>query len=174
MRAFFRSFCAFLALTLACGLPAAHAAPVQPDKQARGTVRVVNGIFVRKIQDLNFATIGQWSGAGTATVNPDTDVMTTTGGVAFLSGFPYAAQFEAVSPVKGVVIIRIPNKPITITRVSGTETMTIDTWTLSGNSRRTVAAQEPFAFKIGGTLRIGANQAEGLYVGTFDVDIQYP
>ena len=33
------------------------------------------------------------------------------------------------------------------------------------------AAQQPFVFKVGGTLNVGANQAEGTYVGTFTVDI---
>lgn len=168
-----RYLCAIAAFALGFVAPAAQAAPAQPDKQARGTARIVNGIFVRKLQDLNFATLAVY-GAGTAVINPDTDTMTTTGGVAMLGGLAYAAQFEGVSPAKGVVIIRIPNKPIAVTRIDGTETMTVDSWTLSGNSRRTVASQEPFAFKVGATLRVGANQAEGLYVGTFDVDVQYP
>jgi hypothetical protein len=52
--------------------------------------------------------------------------------------------------------------------------MTVSNWTLSGDSRRTVAVQEPFGFKVGGTLFVNANQAEGLYLGTFDVEIQFP
>jgi hypothetical protein len=52
--------------------------------------------------------------------------------------------------------------------------MTVSNWTMSGNSNRTVAAQEPFTFKVGGTLFVNANQAEGAYIGTFNVDIQYP
>jgi hypothetical protein len=173
MRGFVCHFCALLALALGFAASAAHAAPVFPDKQARGTARIVNGIFVRKLQDLNFASLTTWA-AGTAVINPDTDAITTTGGVAYYSGLAYAAQFEGVSPIKGVVIIRIPNKPSTLTRIGGTETMTVDNWTLSGNSRRTVAAQEPFAFKVGGTLYVKAGQAEGTYVGTFQVEVQYP
>jgi hypothetical protein len=82
--------------------------------------------------------------------------------------------FEAVSPVKAVVIIRIPRQPITVTRFGGTETMTVSNWTLSGAGRRTLAAQEAYSFKVGGTLTVNANQAEGLYIGNFDVEIQYP
>jgi hypothetical protein len=114
------------------------------------------------------------TGAGTAVVNPNTDAMTTTGGVLHAGGFPYAALFEAVSPAKAVVIIRLPRNPITVTRVGGTETMRVSDWTLSGNNRRTLAAQEAYEFKVGGTLTVNANQAEGLYVGNFDVEIQYP
>jgi len=173
MRVIVRHLCALAAFALSFAAPAAHAAPVQPDKQARGTARIVNGIFVRKLQDLNFASLTV-AAAGTAIVNADNDTMTTTGGVAYHSGLAYAALFEAVSPVKGVVIIRIPNKPATLTRIGGTETMTVDNWTLSGPSRRVVAAHEPFDIKVGGTLKVAANQREGTYVGTFEVNIQYP
>ena len=151
----------------------ANAAPVQPDKQARGTVNIIASASVRKLEDLNFATLSVWS-AGTATVDPNTEAMTTTGGVVHTGGTPYSALFEAVSPVKNVVIIRIPRQPIAITRIGGTETMTVDNWTLDGSGNRNIVAKEPFSFRVGGRLNVGANQAEGLYVGTFNVDVQFP
>ena len=160
-----------LAALVAPGL--ARAAPVAPARQATATVRIAPPASVRKIEDLNFAYLSVTS-AGTAVVDPNTDAMTTTGGVIHAGGTPYAALFEGMSPVKAVVIIRIPRNPITVTRVGGTETMTVSNWTVSGQARRTVAAQEAFEFKVGGTLSVKANQAEGLYLGTFDVEVQYP
>lgn len=170
VRCFFLAIAGLLSITAA---GPAFAAPVRPDKQARATVTILPPIAVRKIEDLNFGTLSVWSG-GTAIVDPNTDTMTTTGGVVHSAGLAYAALFEAVSPRKGVVIIRIPNKPISVTRVGGTETMTVSNWTMSGASSRTAVAQEPFTFKVGGTLFVNNNQAEGLYTGTFTVDIQYP
>jgi hypothetical protein len=151
----------------------AHAAPVAPARQATGTVLVTQPAAVRKLEDLNFGTLAVWS-AGTAIINPNTDAMTTTGGVVYSTGLAYAAMFEAVSPVKNVVHIRLPKNAITITRVSGTETMTVDAWTISGSVNRNVVVKEPFSFKIGGTLHVNVNQAEGLYLGTFDVEVQFP
>ncbi|HET7816114.1 MAG TPA: DUF4402 domain-containing protein [Sphingomicrobium sp.] len=153
--------------------PLAHAAPVAPDRNATATVQIAPPASLRKLEDLNFAYLSVTT-AGTAIVDPNTDSMTTTGGVIHAGGVPYAALFEAVSPVKAVVIIRIPRNPITVTRVGGTETMTVSNWTLSGNSKRTVAAQEAFSFKVGGTLTVNSNQVEGLYRGTFTVEVQYP
>ena len=150
-----------------------HAAPVAPDRQATSTVVITPPASVRKMQDLNFASLTV-TGAGTAIVDPNTDGMTTTGGVLYVGGLHYAALFDAVSPALVVVIIRIPRNPITVTRVGGTETMTVSNWTLSGAARRTVVALQPFEFRVGGTLFVNANQAEGLYLGTFDVEIQYP
>ena len=141
---------------------------------ATGRAQILYPVQVRRLQDLNFGLLGVTT-AGTAVINPDTDALTTTGGVVALGGFPYAALFEAVSPRKGVVIVRLPKNPITLTRVGGTETMTVSTWTISGGGNsRNVAAQEAFAFAIGGTLTVNANQVEGAYQGTFDVEVQYP
>ena len=151
----------------------AQAAPVAPDKNATATVQLVKPTTFRKLQDLDFAYLAV-TAAGRATVNPNTDAMTTTGGAVHVGGTPYAALFNAISPTRTVVIIRIPRQPITVTRVGGTETMTVSDWTISGNSRRTVAAHEPFEFKVGGTLYVNAGQVEGTYVGTFEVDVQYP
>ena len=167
----------FLSLALA-GLPLTMAAapgaaaPVYADKQAKAVVDILPPISIRKLQDLNFATLAVY-GTGTAIIDPNTDAMTTTGGVTYLSGLAYSAMFEAVAPTKSVVHIRAPKKAITVTRVGGTETMTVDNFTVSGTGSRNVVAKEPFAFNIGGTLRVGANQAEGQYVGTFDVELQY-
>jgi hypothetical protein len=52
--------------------------------------------------------------------------------------------------------------------------MTAGAWTIDGSTNRNVPAKEAWAFKIGGTLFVNANQVEGLYVGTFAVDVQYP
>lgn len=169
-RALFPALLGLLVLFAPAGV---RAAPVAPDRQATGTVEIVPPATVRKLQDLNFASLSVL-GAGTAIVDPNTDTMTTTGGVIHAAGTPYAALFEGVSPIRGVVIIRLPRQPITLTRVGGTETMTVNNWTISGNARRTVVSQEPFNFKVGGTLNVNANQADGTYVGTFAVEVQYP
>lgn len=168
---FLLSIAGLLAIALAAPVSAAPTL-VYANKQARANVIVLPGISVRKLQDLNFATLGAFT-AGTATIDPNTDIMTTTGGVIHVGQTPWSALFEAVAPTKSVVHIRAPKKAITLTRVGGTETMTVDTFTISGSDTRNVVAKEPFAFSIGGTLRVGNNQAEGLYVGTFDIDLQY-
>jgi hypothetical protein len=167
----FRGLLAGLAALVAPAL--AHAAPVAPNKNATATVTITPPASVRKLEDLYFAYLTVTT-AGTAVVDPNTDTMTTTGGVIHVADVPYSALFEAVSPVKNVVIIRIPRIPATLTRVGGTETMTVDTWTLAGSANRNVVVQQPFSFKVGGTLHVNANQVEGLYLGNFTVDIQFP
>ena len=121
----------------------AQAAPVAPARNATATATITPPASVRKLNDLYFAYLTVTT-AGTAIVNPNTEALTTTGGVLAAGGVPYSALFEAVSPVKNVVIIRIPKTATTVTRVGGAETMTVDTWTLAGTSSRNVVAKEPF------------------------------
>ena len=147
-------------------------AQVAATSNARAEVTIARSATFRKLQDLEFGAL-TITGAGTAIVDPETDALTTTGGVAPIGGRPYAALFDSVSPSRSVVVIKAPNRPATLTRIGGTETMILDSWTISGQSRRVVAAQEPYSFKVGGTLHVNANQAEGTYEGTFDVTVQY-
>jgi hypothetical protein len=159
-------------LSIMTAVPAL-AAPKAAAPPAKASADIRRAAQVRLLNDLNFGALTV-TAAGTAVMNPSTDVLATTGGVVSVGGNPYSALFESVSPVKGVVIVRIPNKPITLIRVGGTETMTVSTWTINGSNSRTVNAKEPFEFKVGGTLNVNANQVEGLYAGTFTVDVQYP
>ncbi len=157
-------------LSIAAAAPVS-AAPVGAATPAPATAQLIYPTAVRLLNNLNFGNLTVTS-AGTAVVSP-TDVITTTGGVLSAGGNPYSAMFEAVAPIKSVVHIRAPNKAITVTRVGGTETMTVDTWIVSGNGSRNVVAKELFQFSVGATLHVNANQVEGVYVGTFTVDIQY-
>ena len=156
-------------LPIAAAAPAS-AAPVAAPTPSRATATVNRPSAIRLLNDLNFGVLTVTT-AGTATVSTS-DVITTTGGVVSAGGNPYSALFEAVSPIKTVVHIRVPRASILVTRVGGTETMVVDQFTVAGD-KKNVVAKELFTFNVGGRLNVNANQAEGLYVGTFDVEIQY-
>ena len=164
------------AALLALVLPSAGSAlPLQliaPDKNSLGTARIVLPASVTKLNDMDFGFVTVTS-AGTAVLDSNSGAITTTGGVQFAGGLPHAAQFAAVSPSKTVVHILLPKQAAILTRVGGTETMTVDSWTINGNATRNVVAHELFAFSVGGTLHVNANQAEGTYTGTFNVTFNY-
>lgn len=164
--------CALGATAALCATGPVQSAPVAASRNAGAQATIARSAQFRKLQDLEFGAL-TITAPGTAIVNPETDALTTTGGVTIAGGRAYAALFDSVSPSRSVVVIKAPSKPTTLTRLGGTETMILDTWTISGQSRRVVAAQEPYSFKVGGTLHVSANQAEGTYEGTFDVTVQY-
>ncbi len=152
---------------------AAFAAPVSPPTTPPAAAALLRPLTQTKLNDMDFGNLGVVAN-GTAVINPVTDTMTTTGGVFRLGGIPRAATFRGVAQGSAVVIIRVPNGGITLTRAGGTETILLNAFTLDGQSKRTMAQAGIFDFKVGATLRPTAGQAEGLYTGTFDVTIQYP
>jgi hypothetical protein len=91
-----------------------------------------------------------------------------------VGGDPLPAEFVGAASRNTPIKIRIPSKPITLTRVGGTQTMTVTNWTLDGPADRKTGPERAFTFRVGATLNVAANQADGLYTGTFDVDVQYP
>jgi hypothetical protein len=157
---------------LAAPLPAG-AAPLAASPNARANAALIFPLTVVRKNDMDFGYLAVTT-AGTAVINPNTGALTTTGGVVSLGGNPMPATFIGAARSSAVVNIKVPNQPLTITRVGGTETMIVRDWTLQGSDKRSLARLQSFQFNVGATLVVGANQAEGLYTGSFDITVQYP
>lgn len=158
---------------LSMAATAASAAPTPAPAPPAAQAALMRPLTLTKLADLDFGYLGA-TGAGTAVIDPVTNIMTVTGGVVRLGGTPRAARFAGSTSSSAVVIIRIPNGAVTLTRAGGTQTMVVDTFKLDGQSKRSMAQAGVFEFAVGATLRPVANQAEGVYSGTFEVTIQYP
>ena len=163
------SLTALALLAPASGLAAPLSSSAEPPAQAS----LLKPLTLTKLADMDFGDLGV-TADGTAVIDPVTDTMTTTGGVVSLGGTPRAATFRGVAQGGAVVIIRIPNGGISLTRVGGTQTILLNNFKLDGQSKRSMAQAGVFDFKVGATLRPTAGQADGVYTGTFDVTIQYP
>ena len=169
-----RHLLALAALTLPFAAAApASAAPIAAVNKPKANLALIYPLTVITKNDMDFGYLAVTT-AGTAVINPNTGALTTTGGVTAVGGTPRPATFIGAARSAAVVNLRVPNQPITITRVGGTETMQVRNFTLQGQDKRTLARMESFEFNVGATLVVGANQREGLYTGTFDVTVQYP
>jgi len=135
---------------------------------------VLKPLTLLKVEDMDFGALFPSAAAGTATIDPYTGAVSVAGGVTLGPGPTTAALFTGAGTRRAPVIIRLPKNPITLTRTGGTETMTVSNWTLDGNSTRLINAFEAFEFRVGGQLNVAANQADGTYVGSFDVTVVYP
>src|SRR4030095_693021 len=103
--------------------------------------------------------------AGTAVLNPDSDSLSTTGGVTAGGGTPHCADFLGAPRSNSVANLKVPNQPSTLTRVGGTETMTASNFTLQGGlSKRVLAKSESFTFGVGAPLTVAAGPWEGTTV----------
>ena len=159
----------FMAAALALCAPAA----IARSAVANGNAVIIYPVTVTKLDDMDFGYLGV-TAAGTAVLEPNADAFSVTGGLTPVGGTPHCAEFVGASKDSVVVNIKVPNKPSILTRIGGTETMTVSLFTLQGQNKRTLAKAASFTFRVGGTLNVAATQAEGTYVGTFDVTVQYP
>lgn len=159
---------------LALSLPvAAGAAPVSASPKAKGQVALVKPLTLQRLNDMDFATLGVTTG-GTATINPISGALTVSGGLVPLGGTPSPARYAGAASKNTVVNIRVPKQPVLITRVGGSETLSVSNFTLDGQDKRTLAQSGSFTFAVGADITVPAGTVDGLYTGEIDVTIQYP
>ena len=168
------SRCSLAALLALCAYAPARAAPIAAQQDATASIALLHPLEILKRADLDFGYVRAGTSAGTVVIDPNSGAISATGGAMLLGGAPHAAMFTGAAKSNSVVNIRIPKQPITLTRVGGGATMTVSKFTLEGLDKRQAAKNVSFDFHVAGTLNVNANQMEGVYVGTFDVSIQYP
>jgi hypothetical protein len=139
---------------------------------AIGTATTVAPLSVVKTDDLDFGTLVASGTAGTATINASTDARTTSGGTTAAGGTPMAAHFTAAGRIGALALISLPGS-ITLTRVAGTETMTVGSISSNGPTLRVFPGTATIDVAVGGTLNVAANQVNGTYTGTFTVNVLY-
>ena len=159
---------------LALSLPSvAGAAPVRASPKAKGQVALVKPLTLQRVNDMDFGWLGVTTG-GTATIDPISGVLTVSGGLIPLGGTPSPARHAGAATKNTVVNIRVPKQPILITRVGGTETLSVNNFTLDGQDKRTLAQSGSFIFAVGAQITVPAGTIDGVYTGEIDVTIQYP
>ncbi len=153
----------------AAGAPVA-AAPVSATSDASGKALILIPLTLTKIDDLDFGSVIPSAASGTISIAADGSGQSVTGGVTPLASAPGARAVFAGAGSLGeqVSIFLAPpaklsdgaghNMPISL----GLETTSV-----------TIDATRAFFVGVGGTVTVGANQAEGLYSGTFTVLAQY-
>ncbi len=143
------------------GATAAHAATATADAQANILAQVT---VASDGSALDFGTIV--TGAAASTVAVNAAGAATCGAGLVCSGTTSAAGFD-VTGTTGEVVDISADASVTLTGPSGTMTASL---TPSATSL-TLAGGD--SFTVGGTLNVGANQADGAYSGTFSVTVDY-
>lgn len=183
-----RAFCTGLALALLFGASLFAAAPALaagPPVRSTATTRatVVRPLTLVKVNDLDFGDIVAGTTLGTVLVNPVNGTRTSTGGVTLASGNGQPASFAGMGARGQRVSLRVSANTITLTRIGGTQTMTMNNFTINSSPASTLsttprnfviaAPTGVFNFNVGATLRVGANQMPGKYRGQFTVTLIY-
>jgi hypothetical protein len=150
------------------------AAPAVPAIQSSTSqAAILSPLGVVKQADLDYGELVV-SGAGTAIIDPVSGAMTTSATLVPVAAKYHPAKFTGTGSKNSVVHIRLPTASIALTRVGGTQTVTVSNWTLDGSSNRRIPPSNIFDFAVGATLNVAAGQVPGIYQGTFDVTVQYP
>lgn len=130
--------------------------------------------------NLDFGTVVRSATAGTVTIAPD-GTRTQTGGATLANGTHKPASFAGQGTFNQRVDISLGSNSILLTGpgasmrvrnfvIGSTPTAVLTTAPLRF---RIAAATGVFAFPIGATLEVGANQAPGQYTGTWSITLNY-
>lgn len=140
-----------------------------------GTSRavIVTPLSLVNTDTLRFGYILAGATPGTVTINPFTEVRTTTGGATAYGGAVSAGKFAGLSDDPSHLKIDVPNGGITLTRVGGGASMIVNNFTINGNKNDWVTTDEVFTFNVGARLNVGAFQMTGVYTGTYTVTVNY-
>jgi hypothetical protein len=166
----------------AAALGACVAMPVHADtKTGNAEVTVVRPLSFVIDDGLDFGNVVRGTTAGTVTVAPD-GTRTKTGGVTLANGGGHkAASFAGmgsnnqrvdISLGANSVLLVGPGAPMRVHTfvVGSTPTAILTTTPLRF---RINSATGIFAFPVGATLDVGANQAAGKYTGTWVINLNY-
>jgi hypothetical protein len=143
---------------------ASGAAPVRANPPATATAAIMRPLTLQKQADMDFAWLGVTTG-GTATIDPLTGALSLTGGLVRVGGTPSPARYAGAASKQTVVNIRVPNQPVLIQRVGGTETLSVSDFTLDGQDKRSLAQAQSFTFAVGARLTVPADGSEPVSTG---------
>lgn len=166
------------ALKISAGCAALLAAGWAAPAAAQSTTGQAKAVVLKPItlvntRPLSFGSFFAGATAGTVTIDADTGARSATGGVIPMGGDISTASFTGYTADSRNVRVRTPKGTVVLTRIGGTETMTLTDFTLDGRKNQRVPQNEVFTFEVGGTLAVNANQADGDYEGTFVVTAEY-
>ncbi len=145
----------------------AHAASATADARAEilsaVTVQVQNGSV------LDFGQIAASTSPSTVTIDAQTGL--TCGSTLVCVGTNSAVFFDVTGTPGVAVAVTVPSTATTLSNGAG-GTMTLNNFNQYAPSYTLDTAGE-LSFAVGGVLNVGANQAAGVYTGTFNVTVDY-
>lgn len=166
-------------LLLACALSGVGTSAHAASQTGTITVVAIKPTNILKTADLDFGLIIPGAG-GNVFINAQTGARTSSGGI-ILAGATFSrGRFVAAGTPNRVVTLSLNPSPAIVIS-NGTANMTINQLRVSANGggpqplgpNHTLNNIGVINFDIGGRLIVGANQANGLYTGTFTLTMDY-
>lgn len=146
-----------------------HAATVASQAEAE----ILQQLAITQISGLDFGTIIPSATNGRINIRRNNGTCVAQGGVTLVGTDCQRGEFFVTGPTRQRIRITLASAPITLTRQSGTETMVMDRVRLNGGRNKRLDVAGELTFYVSGRLQVGANQAPGIYDGTFDVTVDF-
>jgi hypothetical protein len=146
----------------------------QATATSTATATIIAPISITKTADMSFGNLAVQAGTGGTVVLAPAGTRTSTSGVTLpaTTGTVTAATFTVDGTGSFTYAITLPSTA-TLTRASGSETMTASSFTSnpSGTGALTAGTQD---IAVGATLTVAAAQVPGVYTsGNFNVTVNY-
>ena len=140
---------------------------------ATASANIIQPLEIVKTADLAFGNIASGTSEGTVVIATD-GARTSTGGVTLIEAgnVSNAASFDINGYADASFTIEVPAS-IVIETEGGAEQMTVDNFVSSLGADSVLDANGEATLQVGATLNVSAQQAAGLYSGSFDVIVAY-
>ena len=146
----------------------------QATASATATATIIAPIAISQVDDMNFGNIAVSDQPGEVILSTDGSC-TSNGGVTIpaTTGTVTAAEFTVTGEDGYTYVITLPTT-YTITRASGSETMTVTDFTSDPLSTGLLTAGSQ-TLLVGATLNVAGSQVAGVYTNAtgFDVTVNY-
>ncbi|HCT94873.1 MAG: hypothetical protein A2X19_10670 [Bacteroidetes bacterium GWE2_39_28] len=143
--------------------------------QSNASATIITPISIAVVDHMNFGNVAASGSLGTVVLTT-AGARSVTGGVSLptTTGTVSAANFTVSGQANFTYSITLPSS-VTITRVSGSETMTVNTFTSDPATTGTIGGGGTQSLSVGATLNVAASQVAGAYTSgsTFNVTVAY-
>jgi hypothetical protein len=170
----FRTLAGLRYLGLAAIAPLLFAATAHAQSNGDADVEIMTPVVVQNDGNMDFGTIIPGTGLSRLRIDPDTGVLTVfSGNATIVGGTVSRATFTVSGDANERVRITLSQNRVDLTRVGGTETMRLNRFRLDGGRNRFLDTTGTAQFAVGGQIRVTANQAAGVYQGSFALTVDY-
>lgn len=162
---------AAFAATLAAATPAI-AQQTSATATAKGVV--LEPLTLSWVSDLDFGTVAGSAAAGTVSVDPDSALRASSGGVTLVPSTFSRARFDGLGQAGQTVGLTLTPPAGNVLVGPGGATVSVNSMTLdAAGTTRTLPGSGAFTVYVGGSFGIAANQANGTYSALFQLTADY-
>lgn len=134
---------------------------------------ILQPLTLTQVSVLDFGSIVPGTVAGRINIRRNDGACVAQGGAMLIGTNCQRGEFLITGPARQRVRVTTAPAPITLSRSGGGASMTMDRVRINGGANKRLNAAGERTFYVSGRLLVGANQAEGVYDGTFDVTVDY-